>query len=193
MPKQDSSRISGFYRLPLDKRREELMSRVPIENDDLTVLDNGGLDLATADRMIENVIGLYTLPLGLGLNFRINGRDVLVPMAVEEPSVIAAASNAARMVRTGGGFQAEADEPVMTAQVELVDVPDPPAAKARLEANAVEVLAMANAAVPRLVERGGGARGMHVRVQDEIPGLPRRVIVHLHVDVRDAMGAVTEL
>ena len=108
--------------------------------------------------MVENVIGIYSLPVGLALNFRVNDRDFLVPMVVEEPSVIAAASNAARMVRTGGGFLAEADDPVMTAQIEVLGVGDHDAAKARLEAATEELLALAQAALPRLVDRGGSAR-----------------------------------
>ena len=95
----------------------------------MRTLDGGGIDTAVADRVVENAVGVYALPLGVGLNFVVNGRDVLVPMAVEEPSVIAAASNAARMVREGGGFVAEADDPVMTAQIEIVGVDDPDAAR----------------------------------------------------------------
>src|SRR6185436_4172264 len=97
MTKQDS-RIPGFYRLPLAARRDELKARSQLSDEELETLDKGGLDLATADRLVENAVGLYSLPLGLGLNFRVNGKDHLVPMAVEEPSVIAAASNAARIV-----------------------------------------------------------------------------------------------
>src|SRR4051812_2642363 len=123
MTKQDS-RIPGFYRLPLAARRDELRSRGELSEEDLEALAQGGLDLATADKLVENTVGLYALPLGLGLNFRVNGRAPLVPMAVEEPPVIAAASNAARIVRASGGFHAEADEPIMTAQVELVGAPD---------------------------------------------------------------------
>ncbi len=118
----DSSRLPGFYKLSVEERRELLRHRADLSEQDLATLDGGGLDTAAADRIVENVVGVYALPLGLGLNFRVNGRDVLVPMAVEEPSVIAAASNAARMVREGGGFVAEADDPVMTAQIEIVDV-----------------------------------------------------------------------
>jgi hydroxymethylglutaryl-CoA reductase len=182
MPKVNS-RISGFYRLPLGARRDELLARVALTPDELAVLDSGGLDANDADRLVENAIGVYALPLGLGLNFLINGRDYLVPMAVEEPSVIAAASNAARMVRAGGGFQAEADEPVMTAQVEIIGVPDMPATVQRLRAHEQEILALASAAVPRLVARGGGPRDLDVRIADT------RVVVHVHVDCRDAMGA----
>jgi hydroxymethylglutaryl-CoA reductase len=183
------SRIPGFYRLPLASRREELLARAGLSSEDLRVLDAGGLDAAAADRLVENAVGIYALPLGLGLNFRINGADYLVPMAVEEPSVIAAASNAARMVRQGGGFHADADEPVMTAQVELVGVSDLPAARARIEAHAREILDLASAAVPRLLARGGGPRGLETRSTERVAGLPPRLVVHVHVDCRDAMGA----
>src|SRR5205814_6075972 len=105
-----------------------------LSEQDMRTLDGGGMDTAVADRMVENAVGIYALPLGVGLNFVVNGRDVLVPMAVEEPSVIAAASNAARMVREGGGFVADADDPVMTAQIEIVDLADPDASAARLKA-----------------------------------------------------------
>src|SRR5438552_377300 len=118
------SRLPGFYKLSVEERRELLRDRADLSELDLETLDGGGLDTAAADRIVENVVGIYALPLGLGLNFRVNGRDVLVPMAVEEPSVIAAASNAARMVREGGGFVAEADDPVMTAELDGAAVRD---------------------------------------------------------------------
>jgi hydroxymethylglutaryl-CoA reductase len=188
MPKQDS-RIPGFYRLPLESRRDELRARSLLTDEDIAILDGGGIDVATADRLVENVVGVYGLPLGLGLNFRVNGRDHLVPMAVEEPSVIAAASNAARMVRMAGGFLAEADEPIMTAQVELIGVADPQVARTRIEGDANDILALASAAVPGLVSRGGGARALEVRFTEEVAGLGRRLVVHLHIDCCDAMGA----
>src|SRR3954468_6772929 len=149
MPTQDS-RLPGFYRLPLAARRDELRQRADLVSDDLGTLDDGGMALATADRMVKNPAGVSGLPPGLGLNFRINGVDRLVPMAIEEPSVIAAASNAARMVRAAGGFRADADEPIMTAQIELLGVRDPVAARARIEAAAPELLAAAGATLPRL-------------------------------------------
>ncbi len=184
MSEQNSgSRIPGFYRLPVDERRRLLRLRADLSEQDLATLTGGGMDTATADRVIENAIGIYALPLGVGLNFQINGRDYLVPMAVEEPSVIAAASNAARMVREGGGFIADADEPVMTAQIEIMGVRDPAAAAARIEAASVELLALAHATLPRLVDRGGGARALEVRT------FPDRVIAHVHIDCRNAMGA----
>jgi len=178
-----NSRLPGFYKLSVDERRELLRHRADLNEEDLLTLERGGLDVMTADRIVENAIGVYALPLGIGLNFRVNGNDVLVPMAVEEPSVIAAASNAAKMVRAGGGFVAEADDPVMTAQIEIVDVADPEASVSRLEAAADELLALAQATLPRLTERGGGAREIEVRAH------PRRVVVHVHVDCRNAMGA----
>ncbi|MBC8131476.1 MAG: hydroxymethylglutaryl-CoA reductase, degradative [Deltaproteobacteria bacterium] len=180
-----SSRIPGFYKLSIAERRHLLRLRVDLSEEDLMALESGGLDAAGADRVVENVVGVYALPLGLGLNFRVNGRDVLIPMAVEEPSVIAAASNAARMVREGGGFQADADEPVMTAQVELLGVPDLAGARARIEAATDELLSLVGDALPRLIGRGGGPRGLDVRTSEH----PARVIVHLHIDCRNAMGA----
>src|SRR5690606_32527086 len=118
---------------------------------------------ATADKTIENVLGTYALPFALCLNVRMNGRDYLLPMVVEEPSVVAAASNAAKIVRAGGGFEAEHDEPVMIAQVHLDHVASFEGARARLLANERELLALADRAVPGLVARGGGARGLEVR------------------------------
>src|SRR5262245_49212621 len=121
---ENHARIPGFYRLSIAERRDLLGSRDALTAADRDILDSGGLDLDAADHLIENVIGLYALPLGLALNFRIGGRDRLVPMVVEEPSVVAAASNAARLVRAAGGFSAEVDAPILTAQVQLVDVAD---------------------------------------------------------------------
>ena len=112
------SRLPGFYKLSLHDRQHELLRRAGLFPSDLQLLDGGCLAVAQADHIVENVIGTYSLPLGLGLNFQVNGRDYLVPMCVEEPSVVAAASNAARMVREGGGFIAEADPPLMIAQIQ---------------------------------------------------------------------------
>ncbi|MCC7539016.1 MAG: hydroxymethylglutaryl-CoA reductase, degradative [Deltaproteobacteria bacterium] len=179
------SRFPGFYKLPVDERRERLASSIGLPEGELrSVLDCGGLDVATADKTIENVLGIFALPFAVGLNFVVNGRDHLVPMAVEEPSVVAAASNAARMVRDGGGFFADADEPVMIAQIEVHQVPDAEAARAAIIDDRAELLRRADDAVPGLVARGGGARGVEVR--DLGDGM---IVVHLLVDCRDAMGA----
>jgi hydroxymethylglutaryl-CoA reductase len=179
-----NSRLPGFYRAPLSERQAELARQAGLSEDDLALLASGGISASGANRIVENVVGIYALPLGLGLNFLINGRDRLIPMAVEEPSVIAAASNAARMARTGGGFLAEADASVMIAQIELREVADAATATAALEGARKEIMARADAALPQLIEFGGGCRGMEIRPLSE-----RRLVVHLHIDCRDAMGA----
>jgi len=179
-----NSRLPGFYRAPLDERRAELARQAGLAPEELPLFTSGGISPADADRIVENVVGVYALPLGLGLNFRINGVDRLIPMAVEEPSVIAAASNAARMARAGGGFQAEADESIMIAQVELRDVADATAASAAIETARAEIMQKADAAFPPLLQFGGGCRDVVVRALSN-----QRLVVHLHVDCRDAMGA----
>ncbi len=179
-----SSRIPGFYKLSLDERRRVTAERLDLTQTEMASLDRGGIDRDTADKMIENVVGSYSLPFALGLNFEINGRDYLAPMVVEEPSVVAAASNAARIVRSGGGFKAESDEPVMIAQVQLDGVPDGPAACAAILSHRDELLRRADHAVDNLVRRGGGARGLEVR--DLGDGM---IVVHFLIDCRDAMGA----
>ena len=185
-----NSRIPGFYKLTLDERRGELGDRTGLRDSLARLAERPLLDDETANHMIENVIGTYALPLGVGLNFRVNDRDYLVPMTVEEPSVVAAASNAARMVREGGGFTAEADDPIMISQVQLLDVGSTDIAKKRIEAHASEIVAMADAAQPKLSARGGGTRGIEVRVLEaSAERAPGMMVVHLHVDCRDAMGA----
>ncbi len=179
------SRIPGFYKLPLDERRRRVAERAGVNLQRiLDVVERGGLDPDTADKVVENVLGVYSLPFGIALNVQVNGHDRLVPMVVEEPSVIAAASNAARMVRAGGGFAAEMVEDLMTSQVQVFDVPEPGAAIQRLEAAASELLEMGIRAVPGLVARGGGPRAIEVRDLGQ-----RSLVVHVLVDCRDAMGA----
>jgi len=180
---EQGSRISGFYQRTMDERRAELARRTGLDDGDVAGLV-GGLSHEIADKMIENVVGLYALPLAVGLNVRINDKDVIVPMVVEEPSVVAAMSNAARMVREGGGFVGEADPPITTAQIQLWDVTDPDAAKTKIAAAGKELLQAANDAFPEIVKFGGGAR--EIESFDRGEGL---FVVHLHVDVRDAMGA----
>jgi hydroxymethylglutaryl-CoA reductase len=179
------SRIPGFYKLDIEERRRRVAELSKVELGKLTdAVGRGGLSAETADKIVENVLGIYGLPFGVALNVRINGCDRLVPMVVEEPSVVAAASNAAKMVRRAGGFSAEMVESLMTTQVELRNVEDPSAAINRLEAESDELLALAASAVPGLVERGGGPHAIEVR------DLGRgTVVVHVLVDCRDAMGA----
>jgi hydroxymethylglutaryl-CoA reductase len=191
MSHERTSRVPGFYRLPVAERRARLAELLGLPAQALAALD-GGLDLGTADHMVENVVGTYALPMGLALNFRVNGEDVLVPMVVEEASVIAAASNAARMVRASSerGFETRSDDPIMIAQVQLLGVADPDAAAQRIDDAEDELLVRARETLPRLCQRGGGPVGVEARVlsrpRDPDGGM---VVVHLHVDCRDAMGA----
>src|SRR3569623_3191711 len=141
--REPSSRIPGCYQLTIDERRQILRGRADLTEAELQALERGGIDPATADRVVENVVGVYALPLALGLNFVVNGEEILVPMAIEEPSVVETASNAARMVREGGGFQAAADAPIMTAQLALLGVRDPVAARKAIEGARQELQASA--------------------------------------------------
>ena len=190
------SRVPGFYKLPIAERLLRLADAAGLRPDDCARLAAGDLlDRNTADHMIENVVGTYSLPLGIGLNFRVNNKDDLVPMCVEEPSVVAAASNAARMVREGGGFHSDGDDPIMIGQVQLIDVADTEHGKRRIEAHAAEIIARCDAAQPGLCVRGGGTRSIEVRVleaaSNDFGGASPTgmLVVHLHVDCRDAMGA----
>ena len=146
--------------------------------------EGAGLTEPDADAMIENVIGLHALPLGVALNFVVNGVERLVPMAVEEPSIVAACSYAARLVAASGGFEAVADAPLVAGQVHLHQVPDLARACAAVGAHEKELLDLADSLIPRMRERGGGAREVEVR-----PLAPDALCVHLLVDCRDAMGA----
>src|SRR5690348_4205372 len=184
------SRIPGFYKLSMAERRQLLCEKLDLDEESAARLCDRLLDEETANHMVENVVGVYGLPFGIGLNFQMNGRDYLVPMCVEEPSVIAAASNAAKMVREGGGFVAEADDPIMISQVQLDAVRDTLAATQAIDAHAAEIIRMADAAYPSLVARGGGCRGIEVRtLKRSTAHEPGMLAVHLYVDVRDAMGA----
>lgn len=181
-----TSRIPGFYELPVAERMKKLVACGLLAEETAGVLAEGALPVDVADKMSENVVACHALPLSVGLNFRVNQRDYVVPMAVEEPSIVAAASNAARLVRISGGFVAEADEPIMTAQISLSDVPEPGTALDRLHAAKARWLEAADRAIPRMVERGGGARDLEGRVLDAELGM---VVVHVYVHVGDAMGA----
>ncbi|HEY8430038.1 MAG TPA: hydroxymethylglutaryl-CoA reductase, degradative [Sandaracinaceae bacterium] len=178
-----TSRLPGFYKLTLEERRRVAAEALGIEVHELEeAIGRGGLDVARADKTIENVIGTYAMPFALALNVQMNGRDYLAPMVVEEPSVVAAASNAARIVRASGGFEAEADPPLMIAQVQLDCAPE--GAKRAIEEHKRELLDIADRSVPNLVERGGGARDIEVR---DLGG--GWLVLHVIVDCRDAMGA----
>lgn len=180
--------MQGFYKLSMEERREVLKKSTALTDDEImTVASTGGLPAETADHMIENVVGGYTYPLGIATNFRINGRDFLVPMALEEPSVVAAASNAAKMARVKGGFKVTNTGPVMIGQVQVVNVPKPEEAKAKLVSKKEEILRKANEQDPMLVSLGGGAKDLNVKVLSTIKG--PMVIAELIVNTGDAMGA----
>lgn len=182
-----TSRLSGFHRLATAERRQRLVAARWLEPQDAQALEAlGGFAEHHADAMVENVVGVHGLPLAVALNFQVDGQDRLVPMAVEEPSIVAACSYAARLVRDGGGFHARAEAPVTAAQVQLLDVPDVQGAAARVQERSLELLQRANALIPRMVERGGGAVDVEARVLE--PGM---LCVHVYVDCRDAMGANT--
>lgn len=182
-----TSRLSGFYQRAFPERLEVLARLEALSAESVAFLAEGGrLPLSIADRMSENVIACHSLPLSVATNFYINGRDVLIPMAVEEPSIVAAASNAARMIRSCGGFRGEATAPIMTTQVQLDAVPNPAEAVALVLTRQAEVLEAGDAAIPRMVARGGGCRDMEGRVLDAAEGV---VVFDLHVDVGNAMGA----
>ena len=183
-----TSRIADFYKLSVDERIKAVKEFSGLTDEEVETLKNsGGLKIEDANRMIENTIGAFSLPVGVAVNFLINSKDYLIPMAIEEPSVVAGASNAARIAREGGGFHASSTEPIMIAQVQLVDVPDPFRAKAELLAKKDEILKIANQQDPMLVGLGGGAKDIEVRVLDTQMG--PMVIVHILVDTKDAMGA----
>jgi hydroxymethylglutaryl-CoA reductase len=183
-----TSRIPGFYNLPLDERLDKLAAAAGLTPDELAAFRTGGLSPDQADPMVENAVGTFNLPLGIGLNFLVNGREVLVPMTIEEPSVIAGASFMAKLARTGGGFIATTSEPHMIGQMQVLDVKDLMSASLSLHEHKAELLAEADAVDPVLKKFGGGARDLEIRTIEESP-IGSFLVVHLIYDVRDAMGA----
>jgi hydroxymethylglutaryl-CoA reductase len=186
-----SARLSGFYKLGLQERMNLLRRFADLTEEEAAALSGkAGLDPAQADHMIENVVGVFGLPLGIATNFLINGRDVLIPMAIEEPSVVAGASLAARLVRDGSGFKTSSDEPLMIGQIQVLDMSDPWSARFELLAARERILALANQQDPVIVKLGGGARDLEVRIIESSPVGPM-LALHLLYDARDAMGANT--
>jgi len=183
---EKTSVVSGFYKLPIEKRREFVTHFANLSDDD-TKIFSSCLDLTTADRMIENVLGTFELPLGLAVNFLINGKDYIIPMATEESSVVAAASNAAKIARIKGGFTASCSKPLMIGQLQLLHIEDVVTAAQEILKHKEQILLLANSQDKILVELGGGARDLEVRILDSPLGT--MIVTHLIVDVRDAMGA----
>jgi len=182
-----SSKISGFYKLSPARRLDMVKEYADLTDEECEAISGHVFGTEQADTMIENVIGTFELPVGIATNFLLNGTDRLIPMSVEEASVVAAASKAASIAREGGGFQCSSTEPIMIGQIQLTDIADPYGARMTIFKHRDEILKLANEQDPVLVKFGGGARDMEVRVLDTITG--PMVIVHLLVDCRDAMGA----
>ena len=183
-----TSKISGFYRMGMEERLKVIKENTGLSDEEVNILANtGALEPALADRMIENVIGTMPVTLGIAMNFIVNDREVLVPMATEEPSVVAAASNSAKLVRETGGFKASTTEPIMIGQIQLTRVDDVEKGKAAILEHKTELLELANSKDPMLVKLGGGARDLEVRIIESING--PMIINHLLVNCLDAMGA----
>lgn len=183
-----TSSLSGFYNLSVEERLALLSEQAHLNPQEIAILRGGGLEVERADQMIENVIGVVALPLGVATNFQINGRDVLVPMAIEEPSVVAGASLAAKLARAGGGFQTHASEPVMIGQMQVLDLADPWSARFELLRHKKRLMEAADKVDSVIVNLGGGARDVQVRVFEHSPVGPM-LVLHLLFDCRDAMGA----
>jgi len=185
---QGGSELPGFYKLSTEERLKLLQKLAGLTEEEVKVLGNtGGLPSDIANRMIENVVGGMTLPLGIATNFLVNGKDYVVPMAIEEPSVVAAASNAAKIARVKGGFKVTNTGPVMIGQIQTVGVRDPRMAAKKLAARKKVLLAKANEQDPMLVSLGGGAKDLNVKIIESLKG--PMVIVELFVNCGDAMGA----
>ncbi|WP_192365423.1 hydroxymethylglutaryl-CoA reductase, degradative [Mesorhizobium mediterraneum] len=183
-----NSRLPGFYKLSPAERFRTIVEASGLAESELASLASSSESmLAIADRMIENVIGTLPVPVGIAANFTINGRDYFIPMATEEPSVVAAASNMASVARIHGGFHTSSNQPIMISQIQVVGAKDPQGARLRLYERRQELLDLANEQDPVLVKLGGGAKEIEVRIVEAAS--TNYVVVHLIVDVRDAMGA----
>ena len=184
----ENSRIGGFYKLSVSERRELLAEIAELSDEQVEAwADSGELDEESADRMIENVVGTYSLPIGVATNFVIDGSHYAIPFVLEEPSVVAAASNMAKRCLANGGFSSDNDDPVMIGQIQVVGCEDPTGAMESILAAKEELVSNCNEVDPILVKFGGGCRDLSARVIET--GSGPMVIVHIHVDCRDAMGA----
>jgi len=186
-----NSKISGFYKNSIQERLRILLKNEFLNGDDYTLLKNGKgfLQAEESDKMIENVISVFGLPMGIGLNFQVNGKDYAVPMVVEEPSIVAAASSIAKIIRSAGGFKSESSEPILIGQIQVVDIKNHSIAKNAILQNKEEIINLANSMHPNMVARGGGARDVEVRILTAGEDKKDMLNVHLLVDVQDAMGA----
>jgi len=189
MSPQKSSRIPGFYDKSQPERAETVADWAGLDAKTRAALNGtGGLTPEQADHMVENVVGVFGLPIGIAVNFLVNGQERLVPMVIEEPSVVAGASFMAKLVREGGGFRAHTTDPLMIGQMQIIGSPDLPAARLALLEQKAHILDLANQIDPVLIKAGGGARDLEVRIIDDSPIGPF-LVAHLIYDTRDAMGA----
>ena len=183
-----SSEVPGFYKKKPSERLDYVKKFANLSDEEAKAIGGyGALGEDTANRMIENVVGTFPLPLGIAANFMINKKEYMVPMAVEEPSVVAAATHMAKGTRSNGGISADSDDPVMIGQIQLVNLGEPFEAKEKILSRRKEIIDLANEQDPILVKFGGGCKDIEVRVLDSDTG--PMVITHLLVDCRDAMGA----
>lgn len=188
MSSNKPSTISGFYQRSIEERQARVKDWGGLEQDSIQSLLDTGLSLQQADLMIENVIGRFSLPFGIATNFLINRKNYLIPMVIEEPSVVAACSYAAKLFRSGGGFTASSDDPVMIGQIQLLDIPDTEYAIRQIRARKKEILVKANEIAGSILQRGGGALDIEIRQFNDTP-VGSMLVLHLLYDTRDAMGA----
>src|SRR5467141_2926549 len=181
------SNIGSFYKLSVEERLRIVKEFSGLSDEEVHTLKTGALPVPSAQRMIENVVGVLPVPLGIAVNFLVNDKDYLIPMAIEEPSVVAAASHAAKMARAKGGFKTSSTEPIMIGQVQLIKCPSPRDAEKAILSSKQDLLNRANQQDPTLVSKGGGAKDLRVRILPSLAGT--MVITELLVDCRDAMGA----
>lgn len=187
-----TSRIKNFYKLPIEQRIDRLVDAAALAPEDEIPLRQPPLDKETADKLVENVVAVYGLPFGIGLNFSVNGRDHLVPMVIEEPSVVASASGAAKIVRESGGYAAGSTDRSMIGQIQVIGCPDWQKAKKAVEGATLELIELANRLQPQMCERGGGALAVEARLVGEGKGAYEQMLaVHLTINTCDAMGANT--
>ncbi|MFH1328985.1 MAG: hydroxymethylglutaryl-CoA reductase, degradative [Candidatus Bathyarchaeota archaeon] len=183
-----TSKIPRFYKLSTNERLEVIKKLAGLSDEEVKLIQStGALKIEVAERMVENLIGVMPVPLGVAANFMINGKDYLIPMAIEEPSVVAAASHAAKLARAKGGFTTSSTSPIMIGQIQVVEIKDPNRARVAILERKEEILEKANEQDPILLSLGGGAKDIDVKVIQTLKG--PMVIAELLVDCRDAMGA----
>ncbi|MFL2644681.1 MAG: hydroxymethylglutaryl-CoA reductase, degradative [Dehalococcoidia bacterium] len=187
----DQRRIPKFYDLSVEERVRAVHERGIVTLDDFRSLATGKhtLALEAADKMVENVVGVMGLPLGLGMNLVVNKKRYVIPMAVEEPSVIAALGSGSKLISEHGGVEASSTDPIMIGQIQVVDLPDIDVAKTALMENKQDILNLANSFHPNMVARGGGAKDIELFSHPLLSTGKRMLVIHLLVDTRDAMGA----